>query len=109
MTGNIAATGLVDGRDLAADGTKLDGIVQGSGNLFDADLLDGQEGTYYTDFTNQTNLPDPQIDVAITGKVTGTGTTTLTDLGNGTISITAELANTAVTAGQYGGSSAIPL
>ena len=109
VTGAITVTGLVDGRDLAADGTKLDGIVQGSGNLFDADLLDGQEGTYYTDFTNQTNLPDPQIDVAITGKVTGTGTTTLTDLGNGSISITAELANTAVTAGQYGGSSEIPI
>ena len=109
VTGNITTTGLVDGRDLAADGTKLDGIVQGSGNLFDADLLDGQEGTYYTDFTNQTNLPDPQIDVALTGKVTGTGTTTLTNLGNGSISITAELANTAVTAGQYGGSSAIPV
>jgi hypothetical protein len=109
VTGNVTATGLVDGRDLAADGTKLDGIVQGSGNLFDADLLDGQEGTYYTDFTNQTNLPDPQIDVALTGKVTGTGTTTLTNLGNGSISITAELANTAVTAGQYGGSSAIPI
>jgi hypothetical protein len=109
VTGNITVTGTVDGRDVATDGTKLDGIVQGSGNLFDADLLDGQEGTYYTDFTNQTNLPDPQIDVAITGKVTGTGTTTLTDLGNGTINITAELANTAVTAGSYGGSSAIPV
>ena len=109
VTGNITVTGTVDGRDLAADGTKLDGIEQGSGNGFDADLLDGQEGTYYLDFTNATNLPDPQIDVAITGKVTGTGTTTLTDLGNGTINITAELANTAVTAGSYGGSSAIPV
>ena len=109
VTGNITTTGLVDGRDVATDGLKLDGIEQGSGNGFDADLLDGQEGTYYLDFTNATNLPDPQIDVALTGKVTGTGTTTLTDLGNGSISITAELANTAVTAGQYGGSSAIPV
>jgi hypothetical protein len=109
VTGNITVTGTVDGRDLATDGTKLDGIVQGSGNGFDADLLDGQEGTYYLDLSNATNLPDPQIDVAITGKVTGTGTTTLTDLGNGTINITAELANTAVTAGSYGGSSAIPV
>ena len=109
VTGNITTTGLVDGRDVATDGLKLDGIEQGSGNGFDADLLDGQEGTYYLDFTNATNLPDPQIDVALTGKVTGTGTTTLTNLGNGSISITAELANTAVTAGQYGGSSAIPV
>ena len=128
VTGNITVTGTVDGRDINADGTKLDGIesgatadqtaseiltaiktVDGTTSGLDADLLDGQEGTYYLDFTNATNLPDPQIDVAITGKVTGTGTTTLTDLGNGTINITAELANTAVTAGSYGGSSAIPV
>jgi hypothetical protein len=128
VTGNITTTGLVDGRDVAADGTKLDGIeagatadqtaseiltaiktVDGTTSGLDADLLDGQEGTYYLDFTNATNLPDPQIDVALTGKVTGTGTTTLTNLGNGSVSITTELANTAVTAGQYGGSSAIPV
>ena len=128
VTGNITTTGLVDGRDVAADGTKLDGIetgatadqtaseiltaiktVDGTTSGLDADLLDGQEGTYYLDFTNATNLPDPQIDVALTGKVTGTGTTTLTDLGNGSISITTELANTAVTAGSYGGSSSIPV
>jgi hypothetical protein len=128
VTGNITTTGLVDGRDVAADGTKLDNIessatadqtpaeiltaiktVDGTTSGLDADLLDGQEGTYYLDFTNATNIPDPQIDVALTGKVTGTGTTTLTNLGNGSVSITTELANTAVTAGQYGGSSAIPV
>ena len=81
---------------------------EGSGNGFDADLLDGQEGSYYLDFTNATNKPDPQIDVNLSGKTTGSGTTTLTDLGNGTINITTELANTAVTAGSYGSSSQIP-
>ena len=81
---------------------------EGAGNGFDADQLDGQEGSYYLDFTNTTNKPDPQIDVNITGKVTGSGTTTLTDLGNGTIAITTELANTAVTAGSYGSASQIP-
>jgi len=63
---NISVTGTVDGRDVAADGTKLDGIeagatadqtaseiltaittVDGSGSGLDADLLDGQEGSYY--------------------------------------------------------------
>jgi len=85
---------------LAADGT---------GSLLDADKLDGQEGTHYLDFTNFTNLPDPSVAVALTGKVTGSGTTTLTDLGNGSISIATELANTAVTAGSYGSASAIPV
>ena len=82
---------------------------EGSGNGLDSDTLDGQEGTYYLDFTNFTNLPDPQIDVTLSGKVTGEGTTTLTNLGNGSISITTELANTAVTAGTYGSASQIPV
>ena len=30
VTGNIAVTGTVDGRDLATDGTKLDGIESGA-------------------------------------------------------------------------------
>jgi len=109
VTGDITVTGTVDGRDLATDGAKLDGIVQGSGNGFDADLLDGQEGTHYLDFTNFTNLPDPQIDVTLSGKVTGTGSTTLTDLGNGSISITTALEDTGVTAAQYGSATAIPV
>lgn len=82
---------------------------EGSGNGLDSDTLDGQEGTYYLDFTNFTNLPDPQIDVDLSGKVTGSGTTTLTNLGDGTISITTELANTTVTPGSYGSSSQIPI
>ena len=82
---------------------------EGSGNGFDADTLDGEEGTYYLDFPNFTNLPDPQIDVNLTGKVTGTGTTTLTDLSNGTISIATELANTTVTPGTYGSTSEVPI
>ncbi|MHC4717380.1 MAG: hypothetical protein ACYS5V_10440, partial [Planctomycetota bacterium] len=66
VTGNITVGGTVDGRDIAADGTKLDGIesgatadqtaseiltaiktVDGSGSGLDADTLDGQEGSYY--------------------------------------------------------------
>ena len=128
VTGNITVTGTVDGRDIDADGTKLDGIeagatadqtaseiltaiktVDGSGSGLDADTLDGQDGTYYLDFTNFTNLPDPDIDVTLTGKVTGTGSTTLTDLGNGSISITTALEDTGVTAAQYGSATAIPV
>lgn len=65
-TGNITVGGTVDGRDIATDGTKLDGIesgatadqtaseiltaiktVDGATSGLDADLLDGQEGSYY--------------------------------------------------------------
>ncbi len=66
VTGNITVSGSVDGRDVATDGTKLDGIetgatgdqtaseiltaiktVDGAGSNLDADLLDGQQGSYY--------------------------------------------------------------
>jgi hypothetical protein len=128
VTGNITVTGTVDGRDIDADGTKLDGIeagatadqtaseiltaiktVDGTTSGLDADLLDGQEGTYYLDLSNATNIPDPTIDVTLTGKVTGTGSATLTDLADGSISITTALEDTGVTAASYGGSSAIPV
>jgi hypothetical protein len=71
VTGNITLSGTVDGRDVAADGTKLDSIeasatadqsaaeiltaiktVDGSGSGLDADLLDGQSSAYYRDASN---------------------------------------------------------
>ena len=64
--GNIAVTGTVDGRDIATDGTKLDGIesgatgdqsaaeiltaiktVDGTGSGLDADLLDGIQASSF--------------------------------------------------------------
>jgi hypothetical protein len=64
--GNVTLAGTLDGRDIAADGSKLDGIesgatadqtaaeiltaiktVDGSGSGLDADLLDGQSSAYY--------------------------------------------------------------
>ena len=74
VTGNISVSGTVDGRDLATDGSKLDGIesnatadqtasdIRGLGFFdtsndgatsgLDSDLLDGQHGNYYLDFDN---------------------------------------------------------
>lgn len=76
-SGNITATvGDIDGRDISVDGAKLDGIeagatadqtaseiltaiktVDGTTSGLDADLLDGQEGSYYLDGNNFINLP----------------------------------------------------
>lgn len=55
----------------------------GAGNGLDADLLDGQEGAFYLDFPNFTNLPDPVI--TLDGDVTGSAT--MTDLGDVTITV----------------------
>ena len=61
-----------------------------------ADLLDGQHGSYYRSWNNITDKPDPEIEIILSGDVEGTGTYTWTDLG-GDPSITI---NTSV----YGGS-----
>lgn len=58
--------------------------VDGVGSGLDADLLDGESGTYYLDFTNATNKPDPTI--TLSGDATGS--VTLTDLASGTLSVT---------------------
>ena len=46
-----------------------------------------------TDWSTIANKPDPVITVSLTGQVTGTGNTTLTDLASGTISITTTVAS----------------
>ena len=74
LNGNIIINGTVDGRDVATDGSKLDGIESGAtadqtaadirglgffdtsndgaSSGLDSDLLDGQHGSYYLDFGN---------------------------------------------------------
>ena len=62
VTGNIVVSGTVDGRDIASDGTKLDTIEtnatadQTKADIdalnINADLLDGQHGSYYTGYTD---------------------------------------------------------
>lgn len=58
--------------------------VDGTGSGIDADLLDGESGAYYLDWTNTTNKPDPVITLA--GDLTGS--VTLTDLASGTLTAT---------------------
>lgn len=82
VSGNIAVTGTVDGRDVSVDGAKLDGIeanatadmtaseilsslltVDGASSGLDADLLDGQHGSYYLNAGNMSvgTLPDARL------------------------------------------------
>lgn len=123
VNGNIIVVGTVDGRDVSADGIKLDGIeanatsdmtaseildeiktVDGSNSGLDADLLDGQDGSYYLDYSNFTNVPPAELTLTLTGKVTGTA---FSNTGNMTLDT--ELANTGVIAGTYGSASLIPI
>lgn len=89
---NVIVTGTVDGRDVAADGSKLDGIeagatadqtaaeiltaiktVDGTGSGLDADLLDGNDSAFFYPASNPngytTNVGD------ITGVTAGGGIT----------------------------------
>ena len=160
---NITVDGLVDGRDLAADGAKLDlledgfdltltgkvtgtassntGVMTLATELEDTGVTAGVYGSStaipvftvdddgrlttanttpvagvddfsYTSANNTITLETgdgstfnirTETEVTLTGKVTGTGSAT-----DGNISFVTELANTAVTAGSYGSSTAIP-
>jgi len=62
VSGDIIVDGTVDGRDIATDGTKLDGIETGAtadqtkadidALNINADQLDGEHGTYYRNASN---------------------------------------------------------
>jgi hypothetical protein len=52
-----------------------------------ADLLDGQHGSHYLDFTNATNIPDPTIGIYLDGSVSGSGVATLTNLSSASITL----------------------
>ena len=109
VTGNITTTGTVDGRDVAADGTKLDGIeagatadqtaaeilallltVDGNGSGIDADTVDGYSAQEILDASanNAANLIGAG-DITITGNtgLTGTGTFNVNTSNNQTITI----------------------
>lgn len=73
FAGDITVGGLVDGRDIAADGAKLDLLEDG-------------------------------LDLTLTGKVTGFASSN-----TGVMTLATELANTGVTPGVYGSSTAIPV
>ena len=58
-----------------------------------SDLLDGQHGSHYLDFTNATNIPDPTIAVYLEGSVSGSGVATLTNLSSASIVLSQTIVN----------------
>lgn len=99
----VRSTGTIVGNTLQStvSGPTAPLIVASTGLVtnLNADLLDGQHGSYYLDWTNVTNKPDPIISLNLTGDVSGSGNTTLTDLGNGTITISTTIQPDSVTLG----------
>lgn len=94
VTGDLAVTGTVDGRDIASDGSKLDGIesgatadqsaseiltaiktVDGSGSGLDADTLDSYHATDFVGAAGDTMTGDllVQSDIKATGQIRATG------------------------------------
>lgn len=106
-SGNVTVTGTVDGRDIATDGTKLDGIeagaevnqtaselltaiktVDGTGSGLDADLLDGNDSSAFylasnpSGYTSNTGTVTSVAATVPTGfTVTGSPVTTTGTLG----------------------------
>lgn len=52
-----------------------------------ADMLDGQHSSYFLDWANTTNKPDPTISFYLAGALTGSGVVTLNDLGSASLVI----------------------
>ena len=65
----------------------------------DADTLDNQDGSYYLDWTNTTNKPDPVVNVTLTGDVTGAAEAVLSDVTSNTITISTTIAPNSVALG----------
>jgi hypothetical protein len=84
-TGNITSRTL---NSIVTQGTAPLTVVSNTlvANL-NADLLDGQEGSYYRNYGSLTGLPSPTVSVNLIGDVSGVGSAVMTQLGDVTISI----------------------
>lgn len=60
FTGNIAVTGTVDGRDIAADGSKVDDLT-GINRLINGNFITGQRGISFTSATTPANSDDTYL------------------------------------------------
>jgi hypothetical protein len=77
VTGNIAVTGTVDGRDVAADGSKLDGIAAGATNVTNTNQL--SNGAGYVTSSGVTGISAGAGLSTGIGTITGTGTLSHSD------------------------------
>ena len=98
VNGNVSVTGTVDGRDVSSDGSKLDGIESGAtadqtksdidGLNINADLLDGEHGSYYRNAGNLNagTIPDARFPSTLPA-ISGANLTNLdaSDLSSGTM------------------------
>ena len=95
----------VDGRITSATTSPVSGVedffFEDANNTITLETGDGS--TYYARI-NKLDRIEEDLTVTLTGKVTGTVTSN-----NGVMSVATELENTAVTAGSYGSSTAIPI
>ena len=122
VNGDIIVDGTVDGRDIAADGLKLDGIepgatadqtgaeilalllpVDGDGSLLDADFLDGLEAQDIIDqavLEANSNIGTATITLTAGDAIAGGGTFSVNQVSNSEITFnhddTSSVANTAV-------------
>ena len=72
--------------------------TDGAGSGLDADLLDGQQGTYYLDYNNLTN--DPAANIVLTGNLLGSGNAVL-GANTNIITVSARVADNSVTLGTH--------
>jgi len=96
----------VGGWSMGANKYKVwNGSNDGAGSGLDADLLDGQQGSYYLAYANFTGTPtipsvgNGTLTVQGTGVLGGSGTFTANQSGNSIISVTHD--NSGATAGSY--------
>lgn len=97
-----------------ASATMWHSANDGTGSGLDADLLDGQQGTFYLDYNNFTNTPKATINILAGKGLTAGGSFTLNqttptdiviNISSSTLSVTddsIDLATSGVTAGTYG-------
>lgn len=104
--GAITTLNVIDTLDMNLGATVISDIIPGANITYDLGSTGSRWDNIYAgtfvgnlDWTNVTSKPDPTISVALTGDVVGSGSTTLTNLTNGSISFSTTIQPNSVTLG----------